>query len=65
LLECAQAAQADFLVTGNLDHFPTSWMATKILPARAFLLALGVEPRIELRNVTPPCGRGPNTAGSC
>ncbi len=24
-LECAQAATADFLVTGNLKHFPVSW----------------------------------------
>jgi uncharacterized protein len=33
-LECAQAAQADYLVTGNLKHFPASWGSTRIVPAR-------------------------------
>ncbi|HKE28301.1 MAG TPA: PIN domain-containing protein [Bryobacteraceae bacterium] len=33
-LECAQAAQADYLVTGNLKHFPVSWKGTRIIPPR-------------------------------
>ena len=33
-LECAQAAKAHFLVTGNLKHFPSSWADTKIVTAR-------------------------------
>jgi putative PIN family toxin of toxin-antitoxin system len=36
VLECAQEARADYLVTGNLRHFPTEWHATKIVNARAF-----------------------------
>jgi len=37
LLECAQAARADYLVTGNLKHFPTSWTETRIVTARWLL----------------------------
>ena len=36
-LECAEAAAADFLVTGNTRHFPKSWKTTKIVNARQFL----------------------------
>jgi uncharacterized protein len=36
-LECAQAAQADYLVTGNIKHFPTSWANTRIVTARWLL----------------------------
>jgi uncharacterized protein len=36
-LECAQAAQADYLVTGNLKHFPTTWGQTRIVTARWLL----------------------------
>jgi putative PIN family toxin of toxin-antitoxin system len=36
-LECADAARADYLVTGNLKHFPTYWKATKIISAREFI----------------------------
>jgi uncharacterized protein len=36
-LECAQAAQADYLVTGNLKHFPVSWENTRIVTARELL----------------------------
>ena len=36
-LECAAAAQADYLVTGNLRHFPLSWMKTRIMTPRLFL----------------------------
>jgi len=36
-LECAHAAQANYLVTGNLKHFPTSWSGTRIVTARNLL----------------------------
>src|ERR1035438_1282790 len=36
-LECAQAAQANYLVTGNLKHFPTSWSGTRVVTARRLL----------------------------
>ncbi|HEY2390311.1 MAG TPA: putative toxin-antitoxin system toxin component, PIN family [Candidatus Angelobacter sp.] len=36
-LECADAARADYLVTGNLRHFPKFWKKTKIIDSREFL----------------------------
>ena len=36
-LECAHAARANYLVTGNLKHFPTSWSGTQIVTARRLL----------------------------
>jgi len=36
-LECADAARADYLVTGNLRHFPKFWKMTKIIGSREFL----------------------------
>jgi len=39
-LECAEAAKADFLVTGNKRHFPTNWKNTKVVNAREFLLEI-------------------------
>jgi uncharacterized protein len=36
-LECAQAAQAEYLVTGNIKHFPPVWIGTRILTPRVFL----------------------------
>jgi uncharacterized protein len=36
-LECAQAAAAHYLVTGNAKHFPARWGSTKIVTARQFL----------------------------
>ncbi len=36
-LECAQAAAAQFLVTGNVRDFPATWSSTKIVTARQFL----------------------------
>jgi putative PIN family toxin of toxin-antitoxin system len=36
-LECAQAAQAHYLVTGNLKDFPSVWDKTQIVTARQFL----------------------------
>lgn len=36
-LECAEAAKADFLITGNKRHFPGTWGATRIVNARELL----------------------------
>jgi uncharacterized protein len=36
-LECATAAQADYLVTGNVRHFPSPWTKTRIVTPRLFL----------------------------
>ena len=36
-LECAQAAHADYLVTGNLKHFPTGWQQTGVVTPRWLL----------------------------
>jgi uncharacterized protein len=36
-LECAQAAQADYIVTGNLRHFPETWEGARIVPPRRLL----------------------------
>ncbi len=41
-LECAESAQADYLITGNLRHYPGAWGCTQIVNARAFLEALGL-----------------------
>ena len=38
-LECAEAAAAEFLVTGNKRHFPARHGQTKIVNAREFLEA--------------------------
>lgn len=36
-LECADAARADYLITGNQRHFPRFWKNTKIINSREFL----------------------------
>jgi uncharacterized protein len=36
-LECAEAARADFLVTGNKRHFPKQWRQTAVVNARELL----------------------------
>lgn len=43
-LECAQAAQAEYLVTGNRKHFPVSWGATGVVTPKSLLDAVGKEP---------------------
>ena len=40
-LECAEAAGADFLVTGNKRHFPRRWEKTQIVNARELLGMIG------------------------
>jgi putative PIN family toxin of toxin-antitoxin system len=39
-LECAQAARAQYLVTGNSKHFPMKWADAQVVTARQFLDAL-------------------------
>jgi putative PIN family toxin of toxin-antitoxin system len=36
-LECAVAAGATFLITGNLKHYPAGWTRPRIVNARQFL----------------------------
>lgn len=36
-LECADAARADYLDTGNRKHFPPFWKQTKVITSREFL----------------------------
>ena len=36
-LECVDEARADYLVTGNLRHFPRFWKSTKVVNTREFI----------------------------
>jgi putative PIN family toxin of toxin-antitoxin system len=36
-VECADAARADYLITGNQRHFPSFWKNTKVISSRQFL----------------------------
>jgi putative PIN family toxin of toxin-antitoxin system len=36
-LQCADAARADYLVTGNQRHFPTFWKRTKVITSQEFI----------------------------
>ena len=36
-LECADAARADYLVTGNQRHFPKFWKSSKVISSREFV----------------------------
>jgi len=36
-LECADAARADYLVTGNTRHFPKFWKKTKVITSLEFI----------------------------
>jgi putative PIN family toxin of toxin-antitoxin system len=40
-LECADAARADYLITGNTRHFPKFWKQTKIITSREFIAIVG------------------------
>jgi putative PIN family toxin of toxin-antitoxin system len=35
--ECADVARADYLVTGNVKHFPRFWKKTKLITTREFI----------------------------
>jgi uncharacterized protein len=43
-LECAEAARADYLVTGNKRHFPNIWRQTSVVNARELIewIAVGL-----------------------
>ena len=43
-LECAEAAQAHYLVTGNIRHFPEVWKETRIVTPRDFIDAWTTAP---------------------
>jgi uncharacterized protein len=43
VLECALEARADYIVTGNLRHFPTRFQDIRILAPRDFLAIYGSE----------------------
>ncbi len=36
-LECAEAANADYVVTGNARHFPDRWKKTAVIDARELI----------------------------
>lgn len=36
-IECADAARADYLITGNLKYFPKFWKGTKMVSPREFI----------------------------
>ena len=36
-LECAEAAGADYLITGNQRHFPKFWKKTKVINSREII----------------------------
>ena len=36
-VECADAARADYIVTGNQRHFPKFWKKTKVISSREFI----------------------------
>jgi putative PIN family toxin of toxin-antitoxin system len=40
-LECADKCRADYLITGNLRHFPSHWKQIKIVTARQFIDIIG------------------------
>jgi len=40
-LECAEAAGAHFLVTGNKRHFPKQWSTTQVVTARRLIELVG------------------------
>lgn len=46
-LECAEAAAADYLVTGNTRHFPKKYKSIKVVTTRQFLELLAAKPEVE------------------
>jgi putative PIN family toxin of toxin-antitoxin system len=36
-VECADAARADYLITGNAKHFPRFWKNTKVITSRELI----------------------------
>ena len=39
-LECSEVAHADYLITGNLRHFPAAWKSTRVVSSRQFLASV-------------------------
>jgi putative PIN family toxin of toxin-antitoxin system len=48
-LECAAAAGSEYLITGNLRHYPAQWGTAKIVNSRAFLDAITSPPGAPVR----------------
>ena len=46
-LEGAEEAATDFLVTGNLRHFPSRWKTTKVVNSRQLLDSFLEQLRLE------------------
>ena len=44
-LECAEAAKAHYLITGNTRHFPERWKYTKTVTPRQFVDLFGRPPQ--------------------
>ena len=42
-LECAQAANARYVITGNIKHFPPSWAGARVVTPRWLLDMLSAE----------------------
>jgi uncharacterized protein len=40
-VECADAAHADYLITGNERHFPKCWKKTKVISSRELIGIVG------------------------
>lgn len=36
-LECAQSSEANYIITGNIRHFPKVWKDTHIVTPREFI----------------------------
>ena len=54
-LECADAARADYLVTGNQRHFARLWKNTKIISSSGFLSVIAPH-LFNLKNVVVSTG---------
>lgn len=39
-LECAEMAGADYLISGNLRHFPPGWKTTRVVSSRVFFASI-------------------------
>jgi putative PIN family toxin of toxin-antitoxin system len=46
-LECAEEADADYLVTGDKRHFPKNWKSTRIVNSREFIQVVQEQAALE------------------
>ena len=44
VLECALEARAEYVVTGNLRHFPKQYQDIRVVAPKAFLMVLAAQP---------------------